>query len=172
MTMGMRTITAGTPVKRTARPEDRFWSRVESNDADSCWLWTGSVRGNNKYGVFEIAGKPIQAHRFSWELHHGLIPVGQCVLHRCDTPRCVNPSHLFLGTHQQNMADMAAKGRAPKNCGEKCGTSKLTDAQVLDIRTRRAAGEKQSSIAESYGLTQQAISYVCLRGWRHVGGVA
>ena len=80
-----------------------------------CWLWTGRLVNRKvateTYGVIVIARKSVRAHRYSWELHNGPIPEGMQVLHKCDTPRCVNPEHLFLGTNADNMADKYTKGR-------------------------------------------------------------
>jgi len=88
-----------------------FWSRV--NKTASCWLWTGAtVKG---YGYLKVPPSPrrtMYAHRVVWCLRYGQPPNGMCILHRCDNPLCVNPDHLFLGTHADNMRDASAKGRA------------------------------------------------------------
>lgn len=85
----------------------QFWSRVYKTK--TCWFWIGSV-GNHGYGV--LGKNKLLAHRISWRLHFGSIRKSQWVLHRCDTPQCVNPKHLFVGTQKQNMADASAKGTA------------------------------------------------------------
>lgn len=87
---------------------ERFWSFVEKTD--SCWLWTGAKHPKG-YGIFHLRGRTPRAHVLSWILHHGPVPRGLCVLHRCDNPPCVNPDHLFLGTPQDNTDDMTRKGR-------------------------------------------------------------
>lgn len=91
----------------------RFWRKVQKSDG--CWWWI-SVRNEDGYGQFrnDELGRMEGAHRFSWRLTHGDIPHGMCVLHHCDNPPCVNPDHLFLGTQQDNIADMHAKGRYVK----------------------------------------------------------
>lgn len=94
----------------TQADRDRFWSHVDKGDG--CWLWTAH-RSEQGYGVFSLAGKNRRAHRISYALHHGPIPAGQMVCHRCDTPACVRPGHLFLGTGRDNAADCIAKGRFP-----------------------------------------------------------
>jgi hypothetical protein len=87
---------------------ERFWAYVQKTA--SCWVWTGT-QSDNGYGRIWGKGRHIKAHRFSWELHNGPIPEGMHVCHKCDTPACVNPEHLFLGTASDNMRDMVAKGR-------------------------------------------------------------
>jgi len=95
-----------------------FWDRTTVKDG--CWPWMGATLPTG-YGFFTrctmIDGKrhrtTVYAHRFSYELHHGEIPKGAFVMHACDTPGCVNPGHLKVGTHQDNMDDMRAKGRHP-----------------------------------------------------------
>lgn len=85
-----------------------FWQWVRI--AEGCWGWEGS-KDTGGYGRLWIAGKTFAAHRISWELTNGAIPLGLLVLHRCDNRECVNPAHLFLGTHTDNMRDKMAKGR-------------------------------------------------------------
>src|SRR5438445_9082687 len=94
---------------RNPQREVSFWSRVAViDDEDSCWLFTGYIIPDEGYG--KVGGE--LAHRRSWELNCGPIPEGIQVLHKCDNRPCVRPRHLFLGTHQDNMDDMHAKGRA------------------------------------------------------------
>jgi hypothetical protein len=92
-------------------PEKRFWLRV-NKDGD-CWLWTGG-RGSDGYGKFYVAPKTVRVHRFSYQLHLGPIPEGMLVCHMCDTPLCVNPAHLFVGTPADNTRDMVEKGRVTR----------------------------------------------------------
>lgn len=88
---------------------ERFEEKIEK--IDSCWIWVGAFFKSG-YGRFSFGKKKVRAHRFSYELYIGKIPKGIYVLHRCDNPCCVNPLHLFLGTHLDNMMDMESKGRA------------------------------------------------------------
>lgn len=97
----------GATQAQTRSVEERFWSFVAKSDG--CWTWTGTtMRG---YGQFKTT-RLEQAHRVSWRMHFGPIPAGRSVCHSCDNPPCVRPDHLWLGTHAQNMRDMALKGRA------------------------------------------------------------
>ncbi len=104
----------GHPTSRDAAPEVRFWRFVAPmTEGSGCWEWTGSL--TEGYGSFDHR----KAHRVSWEMHNGPIPQGAgahgtCVLHKCDNPSCVNPTHLFLGTNRDNAIDRERKGRGAK----------------------------------------------------------
>ena len=89
--------------------KERFINKVHKTDY--CWIWNGAIRGNSGYGSFNVNGKIESSHRISYKLFKGVIPMGICVLHRCDNRLCVNPDHLFLGTQGDNMKDMFNKGR-------------------------------------------------------------
>lgn len=142
-----------------ARPsiEQRFWSKVDKSG--ECWLWTACLSSNG-YGQFKpVSHRRQKAHRFVWELTHGQIPNGLCVCHHCDHPSCVNPAHLFLGTHGENMADRDHKGRQSRS------PKKLTDADVLAIRSDI---RNQRRIATDYGIDQTSVSHIKRRitwGW-------
>lgn len=146
-------------------PTERFWAKVATKGPGDCWLWTAST-STSGYGHIGVAGRLRQAHRFSWELHRGVIPAKMYILHRCDTPACVNPAHLFMGTHAENMADRNRKGRAAHNRGEQHGCAKLTEAQVLAIRD---STQTQKTLAAKYGVSISTISLILKRDvWTHL----
>lgn len=95
-----------------ARPlAERFNEKWTPEPMSGCWLWMASVTVDG-YGAIASGGKVIRAHRVSWEIHRVQIPQDMCVLHHCDNPPCVNPEHLWIGTHEENVKDMVRKGRA------------------------------------------------------------
>ena len=105
-----------------ARPitpwQESFWRYLTPTSADECWEWQGAINAGG-YGSLKVTGKmTIVAHRASWEIHNGPIPDDLWVLHKCDNRPCCNPAHLFLGTHDDNMADMARKGRVVAHSGD------------------------------------------------------
>lgn len=130
-----------------------FERNFREGPSDKCWEWTGS-RWSNGYGRFCRPRYSI-AHRVSWELYCGEIPDGMNVLHRCDNPCCVNPSHLFLGTDLDNMRDKVAKERSAR--GEQHGRAFLTEDAVRRIRDDHQA---QRKIATEYGVSQSTVSRI------------
>jgi hypothetical protein len=142
--------------------EERFWNKVSKRkNKKGCWLWTAGTQGHG-YGYFRTnknCGCEV-AHRYSYVLHKGAVPPGMLVLHTCDTPRCVNPTHLFLGTHKENAIDRENKGRGVRNM------RKLTLAQVKKIKS---SNESQSKLAVKYSVSRRTIASIQYgETWRHV----
>lgn len=146
-----------------------FWSKVDKGrNPDACWSWQAR-RNAHGYGSVVRWRRLWLAHRLAYEMTVGPIPNAMHVLHRCDNPACVNPAHLFLGTQADNVRDMVAKGRKVTASGEKAGGSKLTVAQVQEIRSRRTDGETLLAIANDYGISDALVSYIANRkAWKHV----
>lgn len=131
-----------------------------------CWIWQGSLRRG--YGQIGWDGKNWFAHRVMWTLCHGEIPEGIFVLHHCDTPSCINPDHLFLGTPEDNTADMFAKGRQ-QDREDRLGGALLTETQVSYIKLFLAEGWSQPELAKRYGVDHATISAINRgRTWSHV----
>jgi DNA-binding XRE family transcriptional regulator len=130
----------------------RFWDKVDRSRQDGCWYWTGYLDPNG-YGRIRWRGEARLAHRVSWELLKGA-PGALCVLHKCDTPRCVNPDHLFLGDKVDNTRDMCRKRR---NNGKGVHLS-YEDAKA--IRERYADGVTQRELADKYGVTRTLICMI------------
>lgn len=151
---------------------ERFWEKVIKGP--DCWLWTGAVTSAG-YGAFNVIAirtqkVTVQPHRYSWELANGPISDDLCVLHHCDTPLCVNPAHLFLGTRQDNMDDMIRKGRGGQPKGERNAWAKLTDGDVREIKRLLAEGVlSQRRIAERFGVNHGVVGRIKRgEGWCHV----
>jgi hypothetical protein len=130
-----------------------------TDTSGECHLWTGTTYKNTRYGYLRAGGRLIKAHRLAYELAYGPIPDGKMVLHKCDVRRCVNPAHLFLGTHKENMADMAAKGRAAK--GDDNAMRRIPyrlNREVADIiRLRLYSGESIYEVAPDYDVSPTMI---------------
>lgn len=154
---------------------ERFWSRVRKGKPDECWLWESCV-DKDGYGLCScilktgIRKRTLKAHRVSYYLEYRTIPEGLCVCHKCDTPRCVNPFHLFLGTHADNRHDMDAKGRGNPHSGNTHWQSKLTENQVHEIRFLRHIKKLSlKEIADFFGITYSNVGQIA-RGtaWKHL----
>ena len=153
-------------------PEDRFELSYIPEPNSGCWLWLGRECGSNGYGSISVNGRVIVAHRYSWELHKGPIPTGRLVCHHCDTPACVNPDHLFIGTYKDNCDDKIRKGRMG-NVGTKTplrgqdnGRAKLTGKDILVIRS---TNQSQRKMAKKFNVSQSLIHKIKTRQmWRHI----
>jgi len=163
---------------------ERFWAKVTTAEK-GCWLWRGSTQPKG-YGTFRCGpGAPQLAHRIAWILIRGEIPNGLLVLHKCDVPGCVRPSHLFVGDHAANMADMSAKGRhwakvhpekvkrgdahyyrqRPEEIrrGEAHGSAKLSAADVKTIRLSRLAGATYDQISSAFGISRSHAHRIVMK---------
>lgn len=145
-----------------------FHEKIAQKSADGCWLWIGSIQSRGYGDVFNKSfGGHVLAHRVAWMLYRGHIPDGQCVLHKCDVRRCVNPDHLFLGTISDNQADMVSKERQAK--GERNGHARLSETDVVAIRRAHERGISQRLIADEHCISRPAVSDIVRRKrWRHV----
>jgi HNH endonuclease len=181
--------------RRRTPIEERYWAKVDrSGGADACWPWTGNRDKDGYAGWFwdgtylpNGRGRYIRAARWAYTYFIGPIAAGNWVLHHCDNPPCMNPSHWFLGTAADNSADRDAKGRGGgwKTAGTANGAyihrermlrgeaspvSKLTEQQVQEIRARYAmGGVRQKDLAAEYGVVQALVSAIVRRKlWRHI----
>ena len=136
---------------------ERLMSRVTKTP--TCWIWNGATLPKG-YGTMHGRRQTLLTHRVAYELAFGPIPDGRMVLHRCDTPACVRPSHLFLGTAADNTLDMVLKNRHQRSC-------KLTADDVRRIRELSHQGLLQREIAARFGIAQTTVSYA-LRHWKHI----
>lgn len=127
-------------------------SKIEKTH--SCWIWKGYINPNG-YGKYCINYKISFAHRFSWNLHYGEIPKGMLVCHKCDNRKCVNPDHLFLGTHKDNYQDSKNKKRHVH--GNSHGQTKIKEEFHEEIIKSYLFGETQRNIAKKYLASQGAI---------------
>lgn len=154
-------------VSTRGKLEARLKKNSAAKDGESgCIEWTGFI-GVNGYGTIKVSGKTWLSHRVAYELYNAPIPPGMCVCHECDNRACINPKHLFIGTNADNSADMSAKGRSAR--GEKQGASKLNECSVIEIRSRIAAGESHSKIANCFGVSRALIGRINRREcWSHL----
>jgi hypothetical protein len=157
--------------QRNLTDEDRFFAYV-NKVAGACWEWQGGL-DKDGYGYFwsKESSKNVRSHRWSFEYHkHPLGDLSAC--HTCDNRKCVNPDHLFAGTNVDNTLDRVEKGRTlgfAAMKGEHHTQAKLTEATVLDIKRRLAAGEKQKDIAADVGIDKTNISRISTgKIWKNV----
>lgn len=160
----------GPPKHSLDNPDElvRWLERFRSIDENGCWNWTRAVNGGG-YGVMVVDDRQLGVHQIAAVLFvdHGLAS-GVFVLHHCDNPRCFNPNHLFLGSHNDNMQDKIRKGRSGVLSGESAPWSKLSYLKAERIRLMIDIGESQSFVARVFGVSQTNISSI-VRGktWRN-----
>lgn len=167
-----RAVLYGNPLLRkryrNASVKQRLLARVTVNNESKCWEFNGA-KDSKGYGLLRINKTMFKAHRVSYEEFVGTIPEELFVLHKCDNRKCVNPDHLFLGTHADNMLDMVIKGRSYRHIGSKHHQAKLTESDIHFIRQSLLDGELCSEIAKLYSVSRTTISSI-KRGktWNHV----
>lgn len=139
--------------------EERFLRFVHKSK--TCWLWAGYLNKDG-YGKFRYKGHVRGAHRISWILFKTPIPNGLCVLHKCDNPKCVNPSHLFIGTQIDNIKDMVKKKRwrGPDQSAEKSHRAKLNWKSVKLIRQLKKEGHPVWAISNAFAISQANIYFI------------
>jgi hypothetical protein len=147
----------------------RFSRKFEIDPNTGCWNWTACTSDKLTYGKFFYKKKNWYAHRFIYNFLIEEVSDELMVCHTCDNPLCVNLDHLFIGTHDDNMRDMAMKGRLPTQIGEANPNNKLTETSVQEMRNLRKAGTNYTSIAKLYDVNiQTAIDAITAKTWRHV----
>lgn len=171
LSCGLLTDAPKTKVHKTMIPRltpaqsKRFFAKVIPQSS-GCWEWVGA-KVRKGYGAFAYNGKTAVTHRLSYRIFKGPIPTGLHVLHSCDNPSCVNPSHLRAGTHAENMQDMLDRNRQNKGEAQHC--AKLTEDKVHAIRSKSIKGYSQRYLAKEYGVSQNQIWKVVNRHtWAHV----
>lgn len=150
----------------TEKDKARFFSKLAIGDLNQCWNCAGDPHTGG-YGKMKIGQRRHYMHRICWTIFFGVIPDGLFVCHNCpegDTPSCCNPSHLWLGSHKENMGDMESKGRHRHPSGEESHRAKLNRVQVEEIRKLYSEGDLyQHQIAVLFGITQANVSEITQR---------
>lgn len=147
--------------------EERFINLIRKTD--TCWLWGGTIAktGYGKFYLFTEDGKKeVRAHRFSYELFNGKIENELCVCHSCDVKSCVNPKHLWIGTHSDNMKDRDNKNRQAS--GERNGNSKLKQKEINEIRKKYKTGRySQRELGKVFSVSQAMIGdIISNKNWK------
>lgn len=141
----------------------RLLAKISVNEETNCWEWMGTRNGNG-YGILQVSGKTLRVSRVAFEVFHNKCLGSLYACHKCDNPPCINPDHLFAGTHQQNLADSSHKFRM--HFGEEHGMAKLKNEDVLEIRASPLSGRK---MAEKFNVSEGCVSVIRSRkAWPHI----
>lgn len=146
----------------------RFKARVVSSNPTECWLWQGAMR--NGYGAVKVEGHIVSAHVLSYRISKGDIPDGLLVTHSCDNRACVNPAHLSLGTHSDNMREMQERRKIHAPRGEESSAAVLTNEKVKIIQAMRVAtGRGSTFISKALGVKRSTVKGIIERtSWKHL----
>lgn len=156
------------------KERERFFAKVNKNGSNDCWEWNGYLfeTGYGKVSIKRLHKNALKAHRVSYMMHCGPIPKGMKICHKCDNRKCVNPAHLFLGTQQDNVKDMIAKGRNANTKGSANGNSKLTESDIKEI-VKLLSIKNNKEIGAIYKVTHSTISLIRLgKRWSEVTGIS
>lgn len=149
--------------------DDRFWSKAAPEALSGCWIWQAHIERRTGYGRFNHERRIVNAHRHAFQLARGSVPAGYEVCHTCDLRACVNPDHLFLGTHAENMRDMAHKGRGPH--GDRSNLAVYAESTVVAIRLAVAGGAPVADAARRFGVPyRSAFRMVTGMTWKRAPG--
>lgn len=136
---------------------ERFWSKVQHGADCECWLWRAALL--HGYGYTSYRYKTLRAHRVAYVLSYGIdLQEDQCVCHSCDNPACVNPNHLWVGTHADNVRDKVQKGRQRALSGEQNPNTRLSDHDIRQIRQLYEEGISQKELAALFEISQPYVS--------------
>ena len=141
----------------------RFFDKINKCKTTGCWNWTASIRGKCGYGAFKYLDKIESAHRVSWKIHNGEIPAGLFVCHKCDNRKCVNPNHLFLGTHSENMIDAYKKGRIhiPERPSFQIGhvpkNRSISEEKAIEVISMISCGIRLIDISKTLNVSYQIV---------------
>lgn len=144
----------------TPKLQKRFWAKVRKAGANVCWEWQASKFKGRGYGTFVVEGRLWSAHRVSYVLAHGSIPKGLYICHTCDNQGCVNPAHLYAGTHDDNTRDAIERGRNPK--GQKHGMAKFSEETLQQVRDLTEQGISERQVAAMLGVSSSQVHRIKL----------
>lgn len=158
------------PCKNNSRKKplsERFWEHVVKSDG--CWEWNGGKAVHGYGSIHDDNGHQLRSNQASWILHHGPIPEGLWILHKCDNPPCVRPDHLYLGTHQDNMRDLIlrGKGKGAAMVGSKNVHAKLREKDIPMIYKLNELGISYTAIGRMFRVKRNAIKSIIIgKSWK------